>query len=60
MTAASCTDIEPLDMQVGGVPQDMETIQAFKASEHPQTLVWFKNWKADGNMNTYLNTLPAY
>ena len=58
LTAASCTDIEPLDIQVGGVPQDMETIQAFKASEHPQTLVWFKNWKADGNMNTYLNTLP--
>lgn len=58
LATAGCTDIEPLDMQVGGVPQDMETIQAFKASEHPRTLVWFKNWKADGNMNTYLNTLP--
>ena len=54
--AASCTEIEPLEMQAGGIPQDTETIREFKAAEHPLTMVWFDNWKADGNMNTYLNT----
>ena len=56
--AASCTEIEPLEMQAGGIPADTETIQAFKAEKHPLSLVWFGSWKADGNMNTYLNTLP--
>ena len=56
--AASCTEIEPLEMQAGGIPQDTETIREFKAAEHPLTMVWFDSWKADGNMNTYLNTLP--
>lgn len=55
---AACSDIEPLGMEVQSVPKDLDAIKAFKSTEHPKSLVWFSNWKADGNMNTYLNTLP--
>ena len=55
---AACTDIEPVGVEVPAVPRDLSVIKAFKSTEHPFSLAWFGNWKADGNMNTYLNALP--
>lgn len=55
---AACSGIEPIDMKVSSVPKDLVAINTFKSTEHPRSLAWFSNWKADGNMNTYLNTLP--
>lgn len=55
---ASCnTEVESLDMQVPAVPKNMEALRLFKSSEHAVSLTWYANWKADGNMNAYLNTL---
>lgn len=55
----SCNhEIEPLEMQVNGIEKKLDQIKAYKTTHHPIMLVWSNSWKADGNMNTYLNTLP--
>lgn len=59
LTLLSCNnEIEPLKIEVNGVPKKLDQIKAYKTTDHPIMLVWYKSWKADGNMNSYLNTLP--
>lgn len=58
LAVAGCTDVEELEMDVPSVEKDLSQVQAYKEEVHPLSIVWFSNWKADGNMNSYLNTLP--
>ena len=58
MPVISCTEVEPIEMQVGGVEKDYASIRAFKATEHPLSLTWISSWRADGSMDSYLSALP--
>lgn len=53
-----CTEIEPLQMKVDAAEKNLTEIKNYKSTEHYISAVWFSNWKADGNMNSYLSTLP--
>ena len=58
MLMAGCTEIEPLEMTVASAEKNLEEIKNYKSTEHYISAVWFSNWKADGNMGSYLSTLP--
>lgn len=53
-----CTEIEPLPVVVNSADRNLTEIKNYKSTEHYISAVWFSNWKADGNMNSYLSTLP--
>lgn len=58
MLIVGCTEIEPLQMKVDSAEKNLTEIKNYKSAEHYISAVWFTNWKADGNMNSYLSTLP--
>lgn len=58
LVIAGCTEIEPLQMKIDAAEKNLTEIKNYKSTEHYISAVWFSNWKADGNMNSYLSTLP--
>lgn len=58
LLAACNTEVEPLGVEVPAISKNMEALRQFKSSDHSVSVAWYDHWKADGNMNTYLNTLP--
>lgn len=57
-SAVSCTEMQPLEMQVDGAVKDYDAVRAFKATAHPLSVTWLPSWRADGAMDTYLSALP--
>ena len=58
LSMVGCTEIEPVRMDIHPAEKDLTALRNYKTGEHFLSITWFSNWKADGNMNTYLNTLP--
>ena len=56
--AVSCTEMQPLEMQVNGAEKDYDAVRAFKATAHPLSVTGLSSWRADGAMDTYLSALP--